>query len=38
MMGRLSCDQDRSFYEFDLDEVVPAEHLVRRIDQVLDLS
>ncbi len=38
MMGRLSCDQNRLFYEFDLDEVVPAEHLVRRIDRVLDLS
>ena len=38
MMGRLSWDQNRLFYEFDLDEVVPAEHLVRRIDRVLDLS
>ena len=38
MMGRLSGDQDRLFYEFDLDEAVPSEHLVRRIDGVLDLS
>ena len=30
--------QDRLFYEFCLDEVVPAEHLLRRIDAVLDLS
>ena len=26
------------FYSFDLDEVVPADHLVRQIDTVLDLS
>jgi len=37
-MGRLSGDQDRLFYEFDLDDVVPQEHLVRRIDRVLDLG
>ena len=30
MMGRLSGDQDRLFYEFNLDEVVAADHLVRR--------
>ncbi len=29
--------RDRLFYEFDLDQVVPADHLVRRIDGVLDL-
>ncbi len=38
MMGRLVGDQDRLFYEFDLDAVVPADHLVRRIYGVLDLS
>ncbi|MFQ5757997.1 MAG: transposase, partial [Acidiferrobacterales bacterium] len=38
MMGRLSGDQDRLFYEFTLDDVVPPDHLVRRIDGVLDLS
>jgi len=38
MMGRRSGDQDRLFYRVRLDEVVPAEHLVRRIDGVLDLS
>jgi hypothetical protein len=38
MMGeRLGC-QDRLFYEFDLDEVVPRDHLLRRIDAVLDLK
>ncbi len=38
MMGRLTGDQNRLFYSFDLDEVVPADHLVRRIDGVLDLN
>ena len=38
MMGRLSSDQDRFFYEFCLDEVVPVDHLVRKIDSVLDLG
>jgi transposase len=38
MMGRLTGDQSRLFYEFRLDEVVPADHLVREIDAVLDLS
>ena len=38
MMGaRLGC-QDRLFYEFDLEDVVPRDHLLRRIDAVLDLS
>jgi transposase len=37
-MGRLVGDRDRWFYAFDLDAVVPADHLVRRIDGVLDLS
>ena len=32
MMGRQTTDQARFFYEFDLDERVPADHLVRRID------
>src|SRR5262245_10549763 len=38
MMGRLNGDQSQLFYEFHLDEVVPADHLVRQIDAVLDLS
>ena len=38
MMGRQSNDQGPLFYEFRLDEVVPADHLVRKIDAVLDLS
>lgn len=38
MMGRLKGDQSQLFYEFQLDDVVPADHLVREIDAVLDLS
>jgi transposase len=38
MMGRRKDGQGQFFYAFNLDEVVPADHLVRRIDGVLDLS
>ncbi len=38
MMGEAVGLQDRLFYEFDLDDMVPADHLLRRIDAVLDLS
>ncbi len=38
MMGRRSGQQDQLFYEFHLDDVVPTEHPVRRIDAVLDLG
>src|SRR5262245_26855330 len=38
MMGRQGDGQGRFFYAFDLDEVVPVDHLVRQIDAVLDLS
>jgi transposase len=38
MMGRLDQNQERLFYSFCLDEVVPDDHLVRRITAVLDLS
>ena len=38
MMGRLESDQDRFFYDFQLADVVPTDHLVRKIDAVLDLS
>jgi transposase len=37
-MGEPVGRQDRLFYEFDLEEMVPAGHLLRRIDAVLDLS
>jgi transposase len=38
MMGRLNRDQGQLFYEFCLEEVVPQDHLVRRIGSVPDLS
>jgi transposase len=38
MMGRLKHDQEQLFYEFQLDQVVPDDHLVREIAAVLDLS
>jgi transposase len=38
MMGRLTAGHGQLFYEFHLDEVVPADHVVRRIDAVLDLG
>jgi transposase len=38
MMGRLGHDQEQLFYEFQLDEAVPDDHLVREIAAVLDLS
>jgi transposase len=38
MMGRRKDGQGQFFYAFNLDEVVPADHLVRRLDGVLDLS
>src|SRR5476649_2405610 len=38
MMGRQNNEQGPLFYEFRLDEAVPADHLVRQIDAVLDLS
>jgi hypothetical protein len=31
MMGRQDRDQRQLFYEFSLDEVIPADHLLRRI-------
>ena len=38
MMGRLNRDQKQLFYAFDLNEAVPADHPVRQIASVLDLS
>ena len=37
-MGRRDDGQVQFLYAFDLDKVVPADHLVRQIDAVLDLS
>jgi transposase len=38
MMGRRGGAQDRLFYSFNLDDHVPRDHLLRSIDQVLDLG
>ena len=38
MMGRRERGQGQFFYAFDLDKAVPADHLVRQIDRVLDLD
>ena len=38
MMGRREDDEVQFLYLFDLDKVVPPDHLVRQIDRVLDLS
>jgi transposase len=38
MMGRRESGQGQFFYSFDLDKVVPPDHLVRQIDGLLDLS
>ncbi len=38
MMGEPVGRQERLFYEFDLEDVVPDDHLLRKIAAVLDLS
>ena len=38
MMGRQSGGESRLFYSFNLDAHVPSDHVLRRIDQVLDLA
>jgi transposase len=38
MMGRRESGQVQFLYAFDLDKVVPPDHLIRQIDGVLDLS
>ena len=38
MMGEKTGSQDQLFYQFNLDEQIPADHLLRKIDAVLDLS
>ena len=37
MMGSNDKPQDELFYAFNLDEIVPQDHLLRDIDRVLDL-
>jgi transposase len=38
MMGRLKSEEAQLFYQFKLDDAVPEDHLVRKIDAALDLS
>src|SRR5437763_8312037 len=38
MMGRLKSETAQLFYQFQLDDAVPEDHLVRKIDTALDLS
>ena len=38
MMGNNDKPQEELFYAFNLDEIVPQDHLLRDIDRVLDLS
>ena len=38
MMGNNDKPQDEFFYSFNLEDVVPEEHLLRSIDRFLDLS
>ena len=38
MMGRQGGDQAKLFYQFCLEDRVPADHLLRKIDRFLDLS
>jgi transposase len=38
MMGVRVDGQVQFLYAFDLDKIVPADHLVRQIDAILDLS
>ena len=38
MMGSNDKPQDELFYSFHLEDVVPEDHLLRQIDQLLDLS
>src|SRR6266851_263769 len=38
MMGQQADDQERLFYSFNLDDHIPADHLLRGIDHFLDLG
>ena len=38
MMGRQDDGQDQLSYQINLEQLVPEDHLLRYIDQVLDLS
>ena len=38
MMGQRGGSQEKLFYSFNLDDHVPSDHLLRRIDPFFDLS
>ena len=38
MMGRLEAGQERLFYHFRLEDQVPANHLLRKLDALLDFD
>ena len=38
MMGHLPSGQDHLFYSFNLESIVPENHLLRGIDRCLDLA
>lgn len=38
MMGQLSSGQERLFYSFNIEDHIPANHLLSNIDRCLDLS
>ena len=38
MMGQLPAQQNALFYEFCLENHIPEDHLLRQIDQFLDLD
>lgn len=38
MLGERIGQQDRLFYEFDLDDRIPSDHLLRHLDSVLNLN
>ena len=38
MMGKQNTQQDKLFYNFNLEEMVPEDHLLRQINAVLDLK
>ena len=38
MMGQRGGGQDQLFYSFNLNDHIPQDHLLRGIDQFLDLS
>ena len=38
MMGQLAADQNALFYDFNLEQRIPDNHLLRKIDQFLDFD